>query len=54
MPESVTCLSHLLLTIFYKVGIIFIIVLILERGDQDLGSLSNMPRVTELDDTCVI
>lgn len=53
-PEYVTCLSHLLLTLFYKVGSIVIIILILEWGKQDLGSSSNMPRVTEVVDVAGI
>ena len=52
VPKYVTCLSHLLLTIFHNVGII-IIIFILEWRNQDLGSLSNIPRVTELGDTSV-
>lgn len=42
--------AHSYLTISSKVDLIVAIILILGQGNQDLGSLSNMPRVTTSDD----
>lgn len=49
MPDSVSL--TILLTIFHNIGLIVIITLVLQEGNQDLGSLSSIPGVIELGDS---